>query len=103
MKVMAIGTLKKLTGEQRQAYMPKEVPATLQLYLDGKIEQFWLRDQEQGVIFLLNIGSLEEADQMLNAMPLGGADLLTFDLMPVGPLAPLGMLIKSLQESVALG
>jgi muconolactone delta-isomerase len=94
MKVMAIGTLKKLTAEERQAYMPKEVPATLQLYLDGKMEQFWLRDQEQGVIFLLNVGSLEEADQMLKAMPLGGANLLKFDLMPVGPLAPLGMLIK---------
>jgi hypothetical protein len=94
MKVMAVGTLKKLTAEERQVYMPKEVPATLQLYLDGKMEQFWLRDHEQGVIFLLNVGSLEEADKMLKAMPLGGANLLTFDLMPVGPLAPLGMLIK---------
>jgi hypothetical protein len=26
--------------------------------------------------------------------PLGGSGLLTFELMPVGPLAPLGMLIK---------
>ena len=30
-----------------------------------------------------------------SALPLGQADLLTFDLMPVGPLLPLGMLIKS--------
>jgi hypothetical protein len=94
MKVMAIGALKKLTPEQQQTYMPKEVPATLQLYLDDKMEQFWLRDQEKGVIFLLNVKSVEEADKMLRAMPLGGADLLTFELMPVGPLAPLGMLIK---------
>jgi hypothetical protein len=42
MKVMAIGALKKLTPEQQQTYMPKEVPATLQLYLDDKMEQFWL-------------------------------------------------------------
>jgi hypothetical protein len=94
MKVMAIGTLKKLTSEQRQAYMPKEVPATLQLYLDDKIEQFWLRDQEKGVIFLMNVSSVEQADKVIKAMPLGGAGLLTFDLMPVGPLAPLGMLMK---------
>jgi hypothetical protein len=94
MKVMAIGTLKKLTDEQRQAYMPKEVPATLQLYLDDKIEQFWLRDQEKGVIFLMNVSSVEQADKVIKAMPLGGAGLLTFDLMPVGPLAPLGMLMK---------
>ncbi len=47
MKVMAIGTLKALSPEQRQRYLPKEVPATLQLYLDGKMEQFWLRDNEE--------------------------------------------------------
>jgi hypothetical protein len=38
MKVMAIGTLKPLSQEQRQRYLPKEVPATLQLYLEGKRE-----------------------------------------------------------------
>ena len=36
MKVMAIGTLKPLLQEQRQRYLPKVVPATLPLYLDGK-------------------------------------------------------------------
>jgi hypothetical protein len=50
MKVMAIGTLKPLSQEQRQRYLPKEVPATLQLYLDGKMEQFWMRNKEAGVI-----------------------------------------------------
>ena len=93
MKVMAIGTLKPLTSEQRQMYLPKEVPATLQLYLDGKMEQFWLRDNNEGVIFLMTVDSVDEADALLKAMPLGGANLLTFELMPVGPLTPLGMLI----------
>ena len=94
MKVMAIGTLKPLTPEQRQMYLPKEVPATLQLYLDGKMEQFWLRDHEAGVVFLMTVDSVEEADGLLKALPLGRANLLTFELMPIGPLAPLGMLIK---------
>jgi hypothetical protein len=94
MKVMAIGTLKPLTLDQRQKYLPAEVPATLQLYLDGKMEQFWLRDKEAGVIFLLSVDSVEESDRLLTALPLGEADLLTFDLLPVGPLLPLGMLMK---------
>jgi hypothetical protein len=34
--------------------MPKEVPETLKLYLDGKIEQFWFRDDKPGVVFLMN-------------------------------------------------
>lgn len=94
MKVMAIGTLKPLTPDQRRLYLPAEVPATLQLYLDGKMEQFWLRDREAGVIFLMSVDSVEEADRLLKALPLGQADLLTFDLMPIGPLLPLGMLMK---------
>jgi len=94
MKVMAIGTLKPLTPEQRAMYLPKEVPATLQIYLDGKMEQFWLRDKEAGVIFLMTVDSVEEADTILKALPLGRANLLTFELMPIGPLSPLGMLIK---------
>jgi hypothetical protein len=27
-------------------------------------------------------------------LPLGRANLMTFELMPIGPLSPLGMLIK---------
>ena len=96
MKVMAIGTLKALSHEQRQQYLPKEVPATLQLYLDGKMEQFWLRDKEEGVIFLMSVGSVDEADRLLKALPLGQVNLLTFDLMPIGPLLPLGMLMKTM-------
>lgn len=94
MKIMAIGTLKVLTDEQRKTYLPKEVPATLQLYLDGKMEQFWLRDEEAGVIFLMNVASVAEADTLLKGLPLGQVDLLTFELLPVGPLAPLGLLIR---------
>lgn len=93
MKVMAIGTLKPLSAEQRQKYLPAEVPATLQLYLDDKMEQFWLREHEAGVIFLMNVSSVDEAGRLLNALPLGKAELLTFDLMPIGPLLPLGMLM----------
>lgn len=95
MKVMAIGTLKPLTHEQQQIYMPKEVPATLKLYLDGKTEQFWLRDQMKGVIFLMNVDSVDEADKLLKALPLGRDNRLTFDLMQVGPLAPLGILMNA--------
>ena len=94
MKVMAIGTLKPITAEQRQTILPKEVPATLQLYLDGKMEQFWLREGEVGVIFLMNVASVEEAHTLLEALPLGQANLMSFELMPIGPLSPLGMLIK---------
>jgi hypothetical protein len=94
MKVIAVGTLTPLTPEQQAHYMPTEVPDTLQLYLEGKIEQFWLRENMGGTIFLLNVDSVDEAAGLLGALPLTRDNLLTFDLMAVGPLSPLGMLIQ---------
>ena len=96
MKVIAIGNISKpLTPEQRQEIMPNEVPATLKLYLDGKIEQFWYRQDKPGVIFLMNVESLEQAKAALDALPLAAGGYATYELMQVGPLAPLGLLIQS--------
>jgi hypothetical protein len=45
-------------------------------------------------MFLMTVNSIEEANALLKALPLGQANLLAFEVMPIGPLAPLGMLIK---------
>ena len=50
--------------------------------------------QRGGVIFLMTVDSIEEANKLFKGLPLGQANLLTFDLMPIGPLLPLGMLMK---------
>jgi hypothetical protein len=95
MKVFAIGSASKpLTDQQRQEIMPKEVPNTLKLYLDGKIEQFWFRDDKPGVVFLMNVDSVEQAKATINALPLAAGGFLTFETIPVGPLKPLGLLIQ---------
>jgi hypothetical protein len=95
MKVFAIGSFAKpITDEQRKEIMPKEVPDTLKLYLDGKIEQFWFRDDKPGVIFLMNTDSVEQATAAINTLPLAGGGFLKFEMIPVGPLKPLGLLIQ---------
>ena len=73
--------------------MPNEVPATLKHYLDGTVEQFWFREKA-GPIFLMNVESIEKARTTLATMPLVAADLMTYELMPVTPLSPLGLLIQ---------
>jgi hypothetical protein len=96
MKVLALGSLSKpLTDEQKKQIMPKEVPDTLQLYLDGKIEQFWFSQDLPGVIFLLNVDSIEHAKTTLDALPLTEQGLMAFKLLSVGPLVPLGLLIQA--------
>jgi hypothetical protein len=94
MKILAIGTLKTLTEEQSGRIFPDEVPATLKLYLEGKIEQFWLRDEMKGAVFLMNVASVAEAEELLGALPFTRENLHTFDLLPIGPLLPLGFLIR---------
>ena len=98
MKVIAIGSFATPpTPEQRAEILPKEVPATLRLYLDGVIEQFWFRTDKPGVVFLLNVESVDAARETLGELPLDKAGLMQFDLQPVGPLAPLGLLLQNRQ------
>ena len=95
MKVMAVGSIiKPLTPEQRQQVMPNEVPVTLKHYLDGKIEQFWYRQDAPGVIFLMNVESVEQAKATVEALPLVTGGFAKYEFMQVGPLAPLGLLIQ---------
>jgi hypothetical protein len=95
MKVFAIGSFARpLTDEQKLQIMPKEVPDTLRLYLDGKIEQFWFREDKPGVIFLMNAASVDQAKVALDALPLVAGSFLAFEMIPVGPLKPLGLLIQ---------
>jgi hypothetical protein len=95
MKVLAVASITKpMSPEDRQQIMPSEVPATLKLYLDGKIEQFWFRQDKPGVIFLMNVESIEEAKAAVDALPLTSGGFAQYELMHVGPLAPLGLLIQ---------
>jgi hypothetical protein len=95
MKVLAVASIvKPVTPEQRQEIMPKEVPDTLKLYLDGKIEQFWARTDKPGVVFLLNAESVEQAKATLDALPLVTGGFAQYEFIPVGPLSPLGLLIQ---------
>ena len=95
MKVMAVGSIvKPLSPEQRQQIMPREVPATLKHYLEGKIEQFWFRQDAPGVIFLMNVDTVEQAKATIEELPLVTGGYATYEFMQVGPLAPLGLLLQ---------
>ena len=93
MKVFAIATPKTaLTPDTLQRYLPAEVPATLQHYLDGTIEQFWFREK-LGPIFLMNVESVEQAKASLAELPLVANDIMAYEVFPVTPLSPLRLLI----------
>ena len=41
----------------------------------------------------MNVATVDEARALLEKLPLGEKKLMEFDLIPLGPLTPLGLLI----------
>ncbi len=93
-KILAIGSLTApLSPDEMKTLMPNEATQTVELYLNGKIDQWWFRQDGEGVVFLMNVTSVDEADSLLKRLPLGVARRMTFQLMPLGPLKPLRILL----------
>lgn len=92
--VLATLTVKPgITRDQIMKVMPAEVSDTVRLYLDGKIQQWYARGDGHGVVFLLDCRTVEEAKAILEALPLIKGNFASFDYMPLGPLAPLRLLL----------
>jgi len=89
-KILAIGTVNPgVEPEKVFAILPEEVRETANLYLDGKIDQWYSQQSGRGVVFILNVTDPAAAHEMLEKLPLGQAHLMSFQLIPLGPLAPL--------------
>src|SRR5262249_38029677 len=82
------------TVEQIMKIMPAEIRATVPLYLDGKIQQWFTRGDGKGVIFLLNCKDVEGARALMDRLPLSKEIVVDDQIMPVGPLLPLGILLR---------
>ncbi len=83
-----------VVSEQIMKIMPAEIRATVPLYLDGKIQQWYMRGDGRGVIFILNCKDVEEARALIGSLPLSQAKLMDEQFIPVGPLLPRGMLLR---------
>jgi hypothetical protein len=95
-KILAIGTFAPGTDMQLvQRTLAAEVRATAELYLQGKIDQWYALENRPGVVFMLNVTDIGAAHAMLEALPLGKAHLMTLELHPIGPLNQLRQLLKS--------
>lgn len=83
-----------VTVEQIMQVMPAEIRATVPLYLDGKIQQWFTRGDGRGVIFILNCKDVAEARTLIESLPLSKENLVDEQFIPVGPLLPLGILLR---------
>ena len=92
--VLVIQTAKQgVTPQQVMAVMPSEVRATVKLYLDGKIRQWYSRGDGKGVVFLVDAKTEDEARAIMETLPLAKEQLMDHEYVPVGPLMPLRALM----------
>ena len=93
--VLVITTAKPgVTPEQVMPFMPDEIRATVRLYLDGTIRQWYSRGDGRGVVFLLNAKDTAEAHAIMEAQPIAKGNIVDHEYIPVGPLMPLRLLMS---------
>ena len=91
--VMVILTVKAgVTREQVMAVMPDEIRQTVQLYLNGKICEWYSRGDGRGVVFLLDTRDVAEAEAIIEGLPLAKENIMEHEFIAVGPLLPLRLL-----------
>ena len=94
--VMVILTVKAgVAREQVMAVMPAEIRQTVQLYLNGKIREWYSRGDGRGVVLFLDSKDVAEAKTIMDGLPLGKQDLMDHDYIAVGPLLPLRLLMAN--------
>jgi len=95
MQILAIDKIREgVTAEILEPHLPKELTATINLYLQEKIRTFYFRKDRPGVVFVMECQNVQEAKEILATLPMVQEELLDFDLIPIGPLMPLGRLLK---------
>ena len=92
-EVMVILTIKQGVTRQIMNIMPDEIRATVKLYLDGKIRQWYSRGDGRGVVLFLDVKTVDEAHAIMDTLPLSKVNLMDHEYIPVGPLLPLASLI----------
>jgi hypothetical protein len=94
--VMVIVTVKAgATREQVMAVMPAEIRQTVQLYLNGRIREWYSRGDGRGVVLLLDTRDVAEAQTIMEGLPLAKQNLMDHDYIAVGPLMPLRLLMAN--------
>jgi hypothetical protein len=62
-------------------------------FCSGAYNQWFFQTEGGGVVFIMNVTQRAEACELLEALPLGQAGMMAFELIPLGPLKPLAVLL----------
>src|SRR5438309_9683100 len=94
--VIALLTVKAgVTRDQVMSVMPTEIRETIQLYLNGKIREWYSRGHGRGVVLFLDASDVAEPEGILEELPLSRERLMHHDYVAFGPIPPLQVLLTT--------
>ena len=84
MKILAIEQeLPGAVPQDFQTHGKAEARRAWQLYQEGIFREMYFRQDQPSAILILECESVEQAEEILNTLPLVKAGLIAFDLIPL--------------------
>lgn len=86
MKILAIE--REVPGVTQQEFSPHlkgEAAKVWELYQAGVFRELYFRQDQPSAVLVLECADIEEANEVLNTLPLVKEGLITFDIIPLKP------------------
>jgi hypothetical protein len=86
MKILAIEKeIPDLTAEDFKPHLKAEAVKVWELYQAGVFRELYFRQDRSEAVLMLECADVENANEVLNTLPLVKEGLITFDIIPLGP------------------
>ena len=86
MKILAIEKeVPGLTAEDFKPHLKAEAVKVWELYQAGVFRELYFRQDRSEAVLILECADVEDANEVLNTLPLVKEGLITFDVIPLGP------------------
>lgn len=94
MKILALDKVREsATPERIRELFLMEIFKCVRLYLDDVVREMYFRQDRSGTVLVMEAPSVDEARKHLNSLPLVREGQVEFELIPLGPYIPLGLLL----------
>jgi len=93
MQILAIEKeIPNLTAADFKPHAKAEAARVWELYQAGVFRELYFRQDRPEAVLVLECTDVDEANQMLNTLPLVKAGLITFEVIPLRPYSGFGRL-----------
>ena len=96
MKILAIEKeVPGLSPEDFKPHLTAEAARAWELYQAGVFRELYFRQDRPEAVLILECADVEEAEEILNTLPLVKAGLITFEIIPLAPYPGFGRLFAA--------